>query len=740
MTAPSPSFQYLDLTGGLQWVAALRDVLDGTGGDGLDSSLILGTDWIRFDQASTTMWQSPDASLSTGTPDGGSDNTMTIYRKVNNGGSEYYQIRRATFSFFDGGTQSPSQQSANMISFSGPVIDGIHTNTALDESTFTDAATMFTNVDTSLWGSQLVMSYWMAITGGDGSQFQGTAAEMVLWALDDLHHGFGGLRTDITSPTSWPALLNSAATAITLFKTAMEQAWNTFTTYRFADPNDLVAGIVNEISTQVATSDRSSNFDNGTATADWTSSWMFDFTSLGLGSYDLGLESGWTALNQAAMDDWRFHFTTLQNASLGATAALNRSLDALSNALQRGVSPWSHLPPPTTDPGTFGPGTTPPPAVVQTVVPPGTDPVDGPTTVDVLTTPDTSTADTGTVDTGSVDTGALDTAAFDTAIFGGGGSDIGGLGPDGATIENGLTDGGLSSMGSAAFDLGVQTDGSAPLILLAGGSGLDPQRSTVGALGADEEGLALGDLVAADGGVVGASVVPIGIAADQLRVGTFTAGSQLPVGAIDGPLAVAPRLALAGAAPGIEPATRAGFIPPVGGDVAIGPLGSSGQPAAPARRRPISGLRDLLGRGNVIGPLGAGRQSFVSEPTDVPESIVGVGDGMATAAGETLPRPPAGRATGDGPFILGQDEAPLLVSPWYGSPGDERDGPRRRRLSVEEDESAWGATGDGLVVVVGAEPAATPRPPVRPATVARPRNSRVTPDWPSEPSEAIVRE
>jgi hypothetical protein len=51
MTAPAPSFRPVDTTGGLEWVPALRDILDG-GGDGTGSSLILGRDWIvTFDDA-----------------------------------------------------------------------------------------------------------------------------------------------------------------------------------------------------------------------------------------------------------------------------------------------------------------------------------------------------------------------------------------------------------------------------------------------------------------------------------------------------------------------------------------------------------------------------------------------------------------------------------------------------------------------------------------------------------------
>lgn len=735
MTAPGPSFWTADTTGGLEWLPALRDILDGSGGSDIDSSLILGSDWIVFDSASSTMWQSPTSTLSTGTPDSGSGNTMTIYRKVSSSGSEYYQIRQARFAFFEPGDRSPSQQSTRLLSFSQAEIDGIRTNPALDESTFTTAADMLGRVSTWLsTAGQPTLDYYQQMTGGDGSQFQGSAAQMLLWALSDLHHGMGDLNTTITAPTSWPALLTAAATAITAFKSNMEAAWNSFRSYRFADPNTLIAGIVGEISRQVAASDASTGFDNGTAPTDWTAGWMFDFSSLGLGSYDLGQAAGWTALNQAAMDNWRLPFASLQNASRLATATLNHSLDAVTASLQRGVAPWTHLPAPGQDGPGPDPTTTqspPPPAVTVTVGSPRADPPGDPVQGPAGTGPGTDGGVTGAV----IGPDGTPTAGMTGGVV------SEGPGPDVSTVDSsgldGALDGGLvpdplvgNVTGGAVGGGGVGVvtgDAVGPLGsflgLGAGGSfavGGEQQRggTVLAGAGTDEESLAR-----SGPGIVGG--------VDGVELGGLLAPPPVglpPIGAAEGPVTSAARLGLSGTVSGFEPVPN----PPNGGFTlgGLNPVVGPGGVEGPA---PITGLRDLLRQGNVLGPLGPAPTGFAARNDATIEAVVGDRYRVAARIGRLVP---AGEGTGPGPVgpgVIGAETAgPGPVGAL--APGQPVVEPLPGRVGAKRsaDEDSWGIGTDDDTGVVGGVTARPVRPAPRPVTAARVRRPAPRPE-PIEP-------
>lgn len=705
------------------WIPAIRDILDGTS-DNILTSRILGHDWIVFDAGSNTAWDPYWGSpwdywhpLDSAHADW---NTLTIYRKIKvSDQMEYFELRRAAFNFYaPSGDLSPSKQAQKFVEDSTSVINDIQNNTALDGASFTSASDMFSNITLALLGAQNVMGYWMAVTGGDGSQFQGTAAEMVMWALHDLQYGFGDLRYTMMNPSDWSVLLDDVATAITTFKSALTTAWTTYLASPYPDPNTLVKAVIDSIVSQVSTNDHANDWDQNPLD-DWTAAWNFTFSDLSLtGTYNLLNADGWSQLNTDVMTLWSGPLDTLEQAAIAATTALNTAMDNLWRALGRGVHQPAHIPPPGSQNPDFGNldlGNTP-----NTDMPNIDTGANGP---DIGNLGDSGLGPGG-VDTGGLDTGGLDTGAG----LGPGGVDTGGLDTGAGLGPGGLDTGGLDTGNSLSTGGGVDTGGLGDLS---------------GASTGDIGGLGTGDLSTGSLGDLGGGAGIDGLGSGDLGtggLGTGGLGDGSGLGDLGSIGSGALGAGLVGAGAGLGTGGLAGSG---GGSRSIGSLssGGAGDNGAGDMLEPGQISTDGLspaglveGPGSIVGPLGSTPAGYT--PQGAFADLFGPeGQQFAQAlAAQGMTPSGTGAATELATTSSGMPYMPM-GGMGGGAGGRDQEKERERTTWLAEDESVWGLRREVAAAVVGADEAEPgddyERPTRRPAT--RPTRSPSVPVRPSTP-------
>lgn len=339
------------------WVPTLQTVLGGDPADSgpadIDPARVATARWVTLDAGFAGSWEPADARpWEHWRPNDGNHagwNSLTIYRAVTGPSGHHFQLARARFTFYEpGGADfdlSPAGQARLLVAQGTAVIGAIRSNPVLDAATFTAAADTLDRVVTWLRdsGTPTVAALGNEIDRA-GSDFAGTAAEVFLWALDDLRHGLTDLTTLVTEPTSWVTSLDSAAAAIDTFKTVLETAWTAFTQYRYHDPNRLVAEVIDAIGRQTDAALAGSGPDGPTGTAQ--SAWQFTFPGVdGLGVYDLGQQSGWDQLDADMKATWTARLADLEQAARAASRDLIGNLGALWASLGRGVPPLTRVPP-----------------------------------------------------------------------------------------------------------------------------------------------------------------------------------------------------------------------------------------------------------------------------------------------------------------------------------------------------------------------------------------------------------
>jgi len=353
MTQPST-----DRNAPLPWETALRDVLGAENNYSI-ANIASPTDpnrptWISLNSWFTATQEGIYARpWDHWMPQGvGGANDITIYRKRYYSSEEFnyenFQLVRGTVWFYDGGDASPATQGQRFVSAAEAVINSIGSNKFLDRTTYQTAQELFYN--TWWWlneSAARTLRNLVERVAEDGSNFDGTAADALVWAMQVMEAGTKMLAQNIEgdgdAARNWSIALRQNAEAIDTFKSEMSAAWAELKgANRYYDPNWLVRDVLLEIERQVDTTDAQTHWHGA---GNQNEAWNFSFPNQGLsGTYNLLNPEGWAVLDRDMKAAWRQHIDRLDQRSIEATRKLIASFDHTWTVMARAIPPFADVP------------------------------------------------------------------------------------------------------------------------------------------------------------------------------------------------------------------------------------------------------------------------------------------------------------------------------------------------------------------------------------------------------------
>ncbi|MBM7075245.1 hypothetical protein [Micromonospora humida] len=698
MTAP-----YQDMSQ-WTWESMLQNVLgegrdgpDGTSGTMLDRRLVAGPDvrWLRLvdhlDDV-TESSQPPSDGDVTNRIDSLDGNEFFLYRISTVGsvrdGKPHYTTRtqfiQVKIVFSDSQTEgAPSPRGAfeTFYKSSEGALQRLTsgTNPVFSWKSFTDAAKMLHDVETSLVSTERELKTILDRVGDDASGFQGNASGVFIGAVANMRRDVHRLAVDMNANSTdraWSDQVDDVVDDMTTFRNKIASSFREFSDHTFQWFNGYNPTTLIDSLKKIVTEVRTGNFSQVTITLPDA----YGNGSVNSGTFNLMTEAGWQSVDNMIKGAWLGQLHELDATMRTELALLTTRLRSVTHL----VSVIS--PPPTTT------GTTPPPGGTPNLNGPDLNGGGGP---GLGGGGDLGLGGGGDLGLGGGGDLGLDGGGGDLGLGGGGDLGLGGGGDLGLGGGGGLGAGGDLGLGGGSA-LGGGGD-----LGLGGGSGLGSGGgSGAGGLGLD------------GGGELGTGVSGGGL-------------GGLGGGGIDwGDLGGGTGSGSAGGGGVVVP----GLTPGLGG---LGNLGSSGGSGGlgGVKGGGAGGLGDDTTNpsaqfptdvdGVDVGNLGGG------SPGESSTSGVALGSELAALLGE-----PAGLGPG-GSGARGVDSAgsaaggfpmmpPMGGMGGMGGGGQQGEKDRERKTWLEEEEDVWGTDPECGMAVIGRsehaeEPATTmPAAPRRP--------------------------
>ncbi|MEV4844665.1 hypothetical protein AB0K20_15805 [Micromonospora matsumotoense] len=672
-----------------------RDGADGTSGTMLDRRLVAGPDvrWLRLvdhlDDV-TESSQPPSDGDVTNRIDSLDGNEFFLYRISSVGslrdGQPHYTTRtqfiQVKIVFSESQTEgAPSPRGAfeTFYKSSEGALQRLTsgTNTVFSWKSFTDAAKMLHDVESSLISTERELKTILDRVGDDASGFQGNASGVFIGAVAGLRRDVHRLAVDMfasSADRAWSDQVDDVVDDMTTFRNKIASSFREFSDHTFQWFNGYHPTTLIDSLKKIVTEVRTGNFSQVAITLPDA----YGNGTVNSGTFNLMTEAGWQSVDNMIKGAWIGQLAGLDASMRAELARLTTSLRAVTHL----VSVIS--PPPTTA------NTTPPPVGTPNLNGPDLNGGGGP----------------GLGGGGDLGLGG----GGDLGLGGGGDLGLGGGGDLGLGGGGGLGDGGDLGLGGGP-GLGLGGGGD---LGLGGGSGL----GLGGGSGAGGPGLGGGDL-GAGGSTGGLGGLGGGTDWDDLLGGGPGSGSAGggSGGGLGGGVVV----------PGLPPGLGGlGNLGSSGGSGGLGGVkgGGAGGPGDDGTTNPSAQFPTDVD-GVDVGNLGGG------SPGESSTSGVALGSELAALLGE-----PAGVGPG-GTGARGTESAastaggfpmmpPMGGMGGMGGGGQQGEKDRERKTWLEEEEDVWGTDPECGMAVIGRtaqseEPAGTvPAAPRRPGAAPGP--------------------